>query len=161
MAIQVSKQNIGALRKLAERGERAMATVKKVKKEAEHVMEKVLRTGETTATSFGFGLLNGYHGPVTVAKIPLELVVAGVTELGGYIGLAGKHSDHLNNIGDGALSAFAVIKGVQIGAEMKAKHAAGSAAGQITTAKGHAALSQAEIRANIDAAVAANRQPVG
>lgn len=153
--VAITKQNVGVgtLRKLAERGERAMTTLKNVRKQGEHVVEKVMRTAETSVTGFGLGLLNGYHGPVTVAKIPLELLLAGGLELAGYLGLGGKHSDHLNNIGDGALTTFGVIKGVQIGTEIKAKHLASG--GQPTAASG-SRMSDAEIRAQIEAAAAAN-----
>lgn len=159
MAIQIHRGNVSSWKKLAERGERAIAHAQRLRKHGEHVMEKVLRTAETSGTAFGLGLLNGYHGPITVAKVPLELLLAAGFELGGYLGLAGKHSDHLNSIGDGALSTFAVIKGVQIGSEMKAKHSGG---GQATTTKGVSGPSRDEMRAMIDAAVAAKQAvPVG
>lgn len=157
MAIQISKHNVGSWKKLAERGERALGTLKRVRKEGEHVVEKVLRTGETTGMALGLGFVNGYHGPITLAKIPLELLLAGALELGGYLGLAGKHSDHLNNLGDGALASWATVKGVQIGAEMKAKHAAGALAGGGQPQMTQGSASPEAIRAMVEQAVAANK----
>lgn len=150
MAIQVSKASLvraeGRIHSLSNK-------LKSVRKEGEHVVEKVLRTAETSGTAFALGMVNGYHGPVTIAKMPLELLLAGGFELAGYFGLAGKHSDHLNNIGDGALSAYAVVKGVQIGAELKAKHSGGAAA-QLTASKG-ASMSAEDVRQLIREAAAA------
>lgn len=141
------------LHKLPSRYASLKSKLTNVRKEGEKVVEKVLRTAETSGTAFGLGLINGYHGPVTVAKVPLELLLAGLFEIGGYLGLAGKHSDHLNNIGDGALSAFAVVKGVQIGAEIKAKHTGTSTT---TTTKGIAAPDANAIRAMVEQSVAEN-----
>lgn len=152
MPIQIHRGNVSSWKKLAERGERAIAHAQRLRKHGEHVMEKVLRTAETSGTAFGLGLLNGYHGPITVAKVPLELLLAAGFELGGYLGLAGKHSDHLNSIGDGALSTFAVIKGVQIGSEMKAKHSGG---GQISATKGTSLPDPQAMRTMVEQAVAA------
>lgn len=150
MAIQVSK---ASLVKAQGRIEALHNKVKNIRKEGEHIVEKVLRTGETAGMAFGLGALNGYHGPITVMKMPLELLLAGCLELGGYLGLAGKHSDHLNNLGDGALSAYAVVKGVQIGAELKAKHSGASAPSQISSSKG-SAMSAEDIRETVRQAMA-------
>lgn len=151
MAIVVSKAK---LEKAESRASRALSALKTVRKEGEHVVEKVLRTAETSGMAFGLGMINGYHGPITVAKMPLELLLAGGLELAGYFGLAGKHSDHLNNLGDGALAAFAVVKGVQVGAELKAKHTGAlPAGGAATTTKG-VSLSPEEIKAKVAEAVA-------
>lgn len=151
MAITVSK---ASLVKAETRAQRALNALKTVRKEGEHVVEKVLRTAETSGTAFALGMVNGYHGPITIAKMPLELLLAGGLELAGYFGLAGKHSDHLNNIGDGALSAFAVVKGVQLGAELKAKHTGQLAGGggAATATKGNA-LSREEIAAKVADAI--------
>lgn len=156
MAIQVSR---ASLQKVESRLDRALARLKTVKKEGEHVMEKVLRTGETSGMAFGLGLLNGYHGPVSIGPVPLEIILAGGLSLGGYFGLAGKHSDHLNNLGDGALAAWSVVKGVQIGAELKAKAAGGSAsaAQQVTSTQG-VQMSADQVRALIQEGIAAARQ---
>lgn len=135
--------------------ERLKHRAKSVAKKGEHAMGKVLEMGETAGTAFALGLLNGYHGPVTVAKVPLEVLLAAGCSLGGFLGLAGKHSDHLNAIGNGALSAFAVVKGVQIGAEMKQKHAA-APAGASTATKGNR-LTPDEVRAQVERAAAANQ----
>lgn len=156
MAIQVSR---ASLQKVETRLDRALNRLKSVKKEGEHVMEKVLRTGETSGMAFGLGLLNGYHGPISVGPVPLEVLLAGGLSLGGYFGLAGKHSDHLNNLGDGALAAWSVVKGVQIGAELKAKHAAGAtttASNQVTSSSG-VQMSGDQIRQLIAEQVAAAR----
>lgn len=153
MAIQVSR---ASLQKVESRLDRALARLKTVKKEGEQVVEKMLRTGETSGMAFGLGLLNGYHGPVSIGPVPLEIILAGGLSLGGYFGLAGKHSDHLNNLGDGALAAWSVVKGVQIGAELKAKAAGGGNANQITSTQG-TQMSAEQVRALIQEGIAAQR----
>lgn len=149
MAIQVSR---ASLAKVETRLDRALNRLRTVKKEGEAVMEKMLATAETSGMAFGLGILNGYHGPITVAKVPLEVLLAGTLSLGGYFGLAGKHSDHLNHLGNGALAAWSVVKGVQIGAELKAKQS-GQAASQPSATKG-TALSADDVRALIAEQVA-------
>lgn len=139
MAITVSK---ASLQKAQSRFERLQSTVKNIRKEAEHTVEKVLRTAETGGMAFGLGVLNGKHGPTEVMGMPVELLIGAGLNIAGYLGAAGKHSDHLNNLGDGALAAYLTVLGVQVGNEWKAK-----STGQIA-AKG-TGLTPEEIRAAV------------
>ena len=144
MALQISK---ASLVKAHERAGSLQKRLQSVKKQAEHTVEKVLRTAETGGMAFGFGLMNGRYGSTEVMGMPVELLTGAALNIAGYLGLAGKHSDHLNNLGDGALAAYLTILGAQTGANMKAKALAAPA----TTTKG-AELTPAEIAAAVAAA---------
>lgn len=139
MAIVVSK---ASLTKAHERATSLQKRLSTVKKQAEHTVEKVLRTAETGGMAFGLGVLNGRSGSTEVMGMPLELLLGAGLNVAGYLGLAGKHSDHLNNLGDGALAAYLTVLGVQVGAEMKSKAA--------TTTKG-TGLTEEEIAAAVAA----------
>lgn len=136
MAIVVSK---ASLTKAQDRISSLQKRFTNVKKQAEHTVEKVLRTAETGGMAFGLGVANGRYGSTEVMGMPVELLLGAGLNVAGYLGLAGKHSDHLNNLGDGALAAYLTVLGVQVGAQLKAK-----ATGQITKGEG---LSDAEIAA--------------
>jgi len=125
MAIQVSR---ASLHKAQGRLESLQNTLKRVRKEAEHTMEKVLRTAETGGMAFGLGVLNGKSGATEVMGMPVELILGAGLNLAGYLGVAGKHSDHLNNLGDGALAAYLTVLGVQVGADWKKRELGGGAA---------------------------------
>lgn len=145
MAIQISK---ASLHRAEGRIASLSNTIKKVRKEAEHTVEKVLRTAETGGMAFGLGVLNGKHGSTEVMGMPIELLLGAGLNIAGYLGAAGKHSDHLNNLGDGALAAYLTVLGVQVGTQWKQK-----SQGQLPAAAKGNGLTAEEIAA----AVAANR----
>lgn len=99
--------------------------VDKIKHHAEEITEKFVRTMEVGVAAFGTGVLQG-HGGATVMGVPAELGAAFGLNLLGYLGAAGKHSYHLNNLGDGAMAGFLVQKGQHVGAEWKAKGTLGT-----------------------------------
>lgn len=125
MSIQVSK---AALTRMADRAEGLQKRLANVKKQTEHTVGKVVRTMETGGMAFGLGLANGRYGSTEIAGMPLELLAGAGLNIAGYLGLGGKYSDHLNNLGDGALASYLTILGVQTGAEMKAKAESGAPA---------------------------------
>lgn len=95
--------------------------IARVKQEAEATTEKVVRTAEVGGSAFAFGVLSGRTDGIELLGVPLELAAGIALNLGGYFGVAGKMSDHLNNIGDGALAAYLVTMGHGIGAEWRIK----------------------------------------
>lgn len=104
----------------------------KFKDHAQRTTEKVVRTVEVGAAALGVGILQGHSGSVEILGVPAELGVGVALNLAGYFGLAGKHSDHLCNFGDGALAAYLVTVGKGVGTQMKAK--AGLSPSQIAAA---------------------------
>jgi len=101
--------------------------IEKIKTHTEKVTEKVIRTATVGGTAFGVGLLNGKTGGVEVMGVPLELGAGLALNVLGYMGAAGKMSDHLGNIGDGALASFAAMEGVKVGMQWAQKSAGGGA----------------------------------
>jgi hypothetical protein len=95
--------------------------IEKVKAHTEKVTEKIVRTAEVGGTAFAVGILNGKTGGVEVMGVPLELGAGVALNILSYMGAAGKMSDHLGNVGDGALASFATMEGVKIGLEWKKK----------------------------------------
>jgi hypothetical protein len=144
MAIQISK---ASLTRAHERATSLQNRLSKVRKQAEHTVEKVLRTAETGGMAFGLGFVNGRYGSTEVMGMPIELLIGASLNVAGYLGLAGKHSDHLNNLGDGALAAYGTVLGVQVGTQMKQK-----AQGQLAPGKtGGSGLTADEIREAVEA----------
>jgi hypothetical protein len=114
--------------------------IAKFKDHAAKTTEKVVRTVEVGVAALGVGVLQGRSGSIEIMGVPAELGLGLGLNLLGYFGAAGKHSDHLNNFGDGALAAYLVTVGKGVGTAMKAK------SGQAAVTKG-AHLTPAEIAA--------------
>jgi len=115
--MEISKRHV---KDLETRAHALKKRVDKIKHHAEEITEKFVRTLEVGAAAFGAGVLQG-HGGVSVMGVPADLGAAFGLNLLGYLGAAGKHSGHLNNLGDGFMAGFLVQKGQKVGAEWKAK----------------------------------------
>lgn len=92
-----------------------------IKQHTEKTVEKVIRTAEVGGTAFAVGVLNGKTGGVEIMGVPLELGAGIALNVLSYMGAAGKMSDHVGNIGDGALASFATMEGVKIGLQWAQK----------------------------------------
>jgi hypothetical protein len=142
------------LSRLAHRAEGLQKRMARFKEHAAKTTEKVVRTVEVGAMALGMGIVQGRSGSIEIMGVPAELGAGVALNLLGYFGVAGKHSDHLNNFGDGALAAYLTTVGKGVGAAMKAKQLPPAPQGQIQApVKGSSDLSAAEIAA----AVAASR----
>lgn len=97
--------------------------IEKIKSHTEKVTEKIVRTAEVGGTAFAVGVMNGKTGGVELLGVPAELAAGLALNVLGYMGAAGKMSDHLGNIGDGALAAFATMEGAKIGVKWQEKAA--------------------------------------
>jgi hypothetical protein len=92
-----------------------------IKQHTEKTVEKVIRTAEVGGTAFAIGVLNGKTGGVEIMGVPLELGAGIALNVLSYMGAAGKMSDHVGNVGDGALASFATMEGVKIGLQWAQK----------------------------------------
>ena len=99
-----------------------------IKQHTEKTVEKVVRTAEVGGTAFAVGVLNGKTGGVEIMGVPLELGAGIALNVLSYMGAAGKMSDHVGNIGDGALASFATMEGVKIGLQWAQKSGGGQGA---------------------------------
>src|SRR5277367_5738412 len=100
-----------------------------IKQHTERTVEKVVRTAEVGGTAFAIGVLNGKTGGVEVMGVPLELGAGIALNVLSYMGAAGRMSDHLGNVGDGAIASFATMEGVKIGLQWAAKSGGGGGGG--------------------------------
>lgn len=103
---------------LEQRAHALKKKVDKIKGHAEEITEKFVRTMEVGVAAFGSGVLQG-RGGLTVMGVPADLGAAFGLNLLGYLGAAGKHSHHLNNLGDGFMAGFLVQKGQKVGLDWK------------------------------------------
>lgn len=153
MTTSISKAHVG---RLAQRAEGLHKRLQRFKAQGEKSMEKVVRTVEIGTAALGFGMVQGRYGSMEIVGVPVELAAGVTLNLLGHFGLAGKHSDHLNNFGDGALAAYLTTVGKGVGTAMKLKSLGGgapAAPGQIQApAKGSSELTPAEIAAAVAAA---------
>lgn len=165
MAIQVSKAELTRGAKLAQN---LKSRLGKMKEHGEHVAEKAIRTVEMGSVAFGLGLMHGRTAKpdgtsgIEIVGMPIDLVLGAGLNLAGYFGLGGKHSDHLNNLGDGALAVYLANMGMTVGVKMAAKAgspqqqqvSAPAPQQQLAPATGTttSGLSQAEVREAINAA---------
>lgn len=124
-------QSLSQMKKAATRYEQLKGKIAGIRKKAEHVTEKFVRTVEVSGAAFAMGVANGRsHDPegVNIAGVPVDLGAGLALEVLGYMGAAGKHSDHLNNLGDGCLAHYAAVLGRGVGVTWKEKALHGGAA---------------------------------
>lgn len=115
--VKVTERHISKLRSLADK---ALARARAVREKGEEVMGTLTRTAVISGTAFGLGVVQGRTGGIELGPIPLDLAVAAAAHAGGFLGIAGKHSEQLHNVGDGAAALFAGTVGRGIGANWKA-----------------------------------------
>jgi hypothetical protein len=95
--------------------------LKHLREKGEEITESVFRTLETTGAGFALGVIGGAgvfaNGDLPFINIPVELG-AGILAHGlRLMGVGGKHSDHLANFGDGALTSYFHVLGRGLGAK--------------------------------------------
>lgn len=120
----MSNLSVRDMKKAATRYEQLKNKVAGIRKKAEHVTEKFVRTVEVSGAAFAMGVANGRSNDpegVNVAGVPVDLGAGVALEILGYLGAAGKHSDHLNNLGDGCLAHYAAVLGRGVGVTWKDK----------------------------------------
>lgn len=102
--------NIGVehIKHLVDGKTRMQNYVDKFKKRIAGVTQKSTRTLEVAAAAGIGGLIQGRAGEEGshILHIPTDLAAGLGLNILGYFNAAGKHSDHLNNLGDGFLASF-------------------------------------------------------
>lgn len=130
----MSNLSVRDMKKAASRYEQLKGKIAGIKKKAEHVTEKFVRSVEVTGASFAMGVANGRSNDpegVNVAGVPVDLGAGLALTVLGYMGAAGKHSDHLNNLGDGCLAHYGAVLGRGVGVTWKEKSLGGGAQGAL------------------------------
>lgn len=108
-----------------------------IRERAEQTTERLIGTAETAGAAFAAGVIQGKTGGVELFGVPLELGLGLGLNAFAFLGGAGKHSDHLHNVGNGFLAAYATTMGRGVGATWgKGKGALGAgSAGSLGAAK--------------------------
>lgn len=119
MELEISKS--AALEKLS----RLKSSIANVRKETEARVEGIIGTAEVVGGALAISWVNGRYGangaPAQIMGFDADLVVGGVLFVAGMLDVAGKQSDHLTNLGAGALAAYAAREGFNLGAEARNK----------------------------------------
>ncbi|MDX2088357.1 MAG: hypothetical protein SFX73_10930 [Kofleriaceae bacterium] len=116
MGLKVTREQIESMTRQLES---AKARAASLRESGEKAVERVVRTGEVVGTAGMFGVLNGRTGGVQLLGVPLDLASGVALHAFGLLGGAGRHSDHVHNMADGALASFAVSLGTEVGARMR------------------------------------------
>lgn len=110
---------------LYKRAQSAQSRIKRVKEQADEVVDTIVATVETTGAAFALGMVNGRYNGVEVVGVPLDLLLGGGAHVLGFLGVGG---EHLHNMGNGAFCSYSTTLGAGIGREMAQKAAAAAAA---------------------------------
>ncbi len=100
--------------------EKLKQRVANLREQGQEQLGHVLQTAEVGATAFAFGFMRGkmgdQDGNLDVVGIPASLGASVAMHGLGFLGVFGKHSEHAHNLGDGALSEYAAVQGMRMGA---------------------------------------------
>jgi len=140
--VQVTKRDAMAAVHRLDSIKRRIASIKE---RAEETTERLVAAAEVTGAAFGMGVLQGKTGGVELFGVPLELGLGlGLTGFG-LLGGAGKHSEHLSNLGTGCLAAYATTLGRGVGKTWASKSGQVSTSGVAPLMAGVAPLSPVEM----------------
>lgn len=120
MAERISRMSTSELRRALEN---ARSRVNSIKAKSTEVAGQALQTVEIGGTAFGLGYLRGRmadnQGEWKVLGVQPELLAAVGAHGLAFMGAFGKYSEHMHNVGDGALAAFLAAKGMDFGVTAK------------------------------------------
>lgn len=105
--------------------ENVKRSVARMKERGEETIGHVVQTVEVNATAGGLAYLRGRIGEVddsgnkqlSVAGVPVGLAFGVLSHVAAFTPIAGKYTEHMHNIGDGALAEFMVSRLFTIGEE--------------------------------------------
>ena len=104
---------------LAQKVDKLAQRAKGLAVKGEEAMGHMVQSMEVGVSALGFGWAEGRYGSIELLGIPANLGASVVMHGLGYFGMAGKHSEHLHNLGDGALASYLHTMGVGIGARSR------------------------------------------
>lgn len=122
--MQITTRQLESLQRQASN---ATARVKRIKAEAQELVNTATQTVEVGVAAFGMGLVNGRYSSPEVVGIPMDLAASGVLHVVGFLVDDGG-SKHLHNMGDGALASYLSALGAGIGRKMLTESRASDAA---------------------------------
>jgi len=119
MTSQPVKVTASHLNKLRSQVEKFQARARAVAAKGEVMVQQAADTAVSTGTAFALGVVQGKTGGFEFMGLPLDLLVGGAAHAAGFMKLGGKNSNHLHNVGNGALALYAGTMGRAIGANWK------------------------------------------
>lgn len=132
MAMKVSKSQVGGWKKKALAAKKRMD---KVSAQTSKQIETAVHTAEVSSAAFVAGVVQGRYGGIEVMGIPMDLGLAALLHVGGFMGVGGKMSSHLHGFADGFLASFLTTTGRGVGQSWKARVEAEKKPGAVT--EGH------------------------
>ena len=130
---------------LAQKVDKLAQRAKGLAVKGEEAMGHMVQSMEVGMSALGFGWAEGRYGSIEVLGIPANLGASVALHGLGYFGMAGKHSEHLHNLGDGALASYLHTMGVGIGARSRSAARPGANAGVMNVLPAGGATSGAEV----------------
>lgn len=120
--LSMSRSDVESLYK---RAQSAQSRIKRVKDQADEVVDTFVAAVETTGVSFAMGLIGGRYNGAEVMGVPLDLLGGLGAHVLGFLGIGGSH---LHNMGNGSLACYSATLGAGVGREMAQKAAAAAPA---------------------------------
>jgi hypothetical protein len=113
MAISITKKDAAQAMNRLEGIKRRIAGIRE---KAQETTERLVGTAETAGAAFAAGVIQGKTGGVELFGVPLELGLGLGLNAFAFLGGAGRASEHLHNVGNGFLAAYATTMGRGVGA---------------------------------------------
>lgn len=130
---------------LADKVDKLAQRAKGLAVKGEEAMGHMVQSMEVGMSALGFGWAEGRYGSIELLGIPANLGASVVLHGLGYFGMAGKHSEHLHNLGDGALASYLHTMGVGIGARSRQPARPGGATSGANVLPRESASSSSEV----------------
>lgn len=110
----------GRMTKTDQELERKDKALSRIRAKADEMTKGVMGSAEISAAAFGLGYVNGRYGGLELLGVPLELLLGVGLNLAAHTKLAGSSSDHLQNLGNGALAVYFSTLGTGLGRQNRA-----------------------------------------
>ena len=151
MALTITKKDAHHAMQRLEAVKRRIAGIRE---RAEETTLRLVGTAETAGAAFAAGVIQGKTGGVELFGVPLELGLGLGLNAFAFLGGGGKAADHLHNVGNGFLAAYACTMGRGVGATWgKGRGALGAgAAGSLGARTAGVSISDVEHAAAMAAA---------
>ena len=120
MSLHITRRDIEEAHRYARD---AIGRVRSYSNTGEHVVGQVTQTVEVGLGAVGVGILSGYFGPLNIAgsPVPLDLAAGVAGHQLAFMGLAGRHAEHLHNFSDGVMAGYLAKFGVGYGKSLAQK----------------------------------------
>lgn len=106
---------------MVERANRAIAYAKNIREQSKEQVAQVVTSAEIQGAAFLMGLVDGRWQNPKILGIPAALIVGLALHTAGFAGFGGSRDADLHALGDGALAAYSVGLGNEVGTRMRTR----------------------------------------